>query len=232
MHTYTRVGSRLCVMDVASNLWILDLDTMGWRKLVSPPTPTLLGRVLGRSKPWPEPRTFPLLVSVRGCLVVFGGYWRQETWTRKGTSDRRLRDCWAFDLETDIWTRLPDTPVHFDQFSVDVPVTHDQTLLIVSKENCGRYGVLSTLPEGPSSLEGGYSLMYSFSLDTGLVPCHRWELHIPVRDLALVRLFGRHLLVAATDDVGGMQCIALDTVSMTWKRCIESRRDRQWGLHD
>ncbi|GIQ87025.1 hypothetical protein KIPB_008983 [Kipferlia bialata] len=219
-----------CPFVFSSNLWILDLDTMVWRK-VDTLSQTLLGRVeraIGIRNLWPEPRGSFLLLSVGGYLVVFGGYTTRLNRVLKWRNHRKLRDCWSFDPTTSGWTRLPDSPVYIDKHSLVVPVSHDETLIIVPKYPWVKYD------RDYRILEGQQAWLYSFTLDTGLVLRDTWELPYAVRDIAIARMCGGHLLVAGARDEGVLEYSSLDTVSMAWGECNTPREDPLsllWGLH-
>ncbi|NOX44299.1 MAG: hypothetical protein GXO72_00975 [Caldiserica bacterium] len=72
------------------DLWILDLETNGWR-----------GPAAGKA---PPARKFHVAFFHEGTLYIAGGV---------GEDGKPRRDLWGYDMEHNVWTRGPDAPQDF-----------------------------------------------------------------------------------------------------------------------
>ncbi|GIQ82118.1 hypothetical protein KIPB_003202 [Kipferlia bialata] len=195
--TYTRVGSHVCVFgaissEYGSDLWVLSLDTLKWRQ-VTKPAQSAFGRLIRRE--WPGERTHHLAMCVGDRLVITGG------WVGTWIGSRHLRDCWAYDPDTDAWTRLPNCPANLTS-GCTVPMGDGETVMMLG---CG----------GEDSDYDSYtprSAAYTFSLDGGFVSLGS---HERTSYCSVASRTGRYVFVTGGKYLQRKVSV-LDTVSMDW----------------
>lgn len=90
-------------IDQDSCIWIFNTTTSQWRKIST-------ASHASSNAGTPPPRYNHKLFAYNGHLILHGGQTSEE--------GGLLNDTWFLDLTSNIWTRLPDSPVHSDSIAL------------------------------------------------------------------------------------------------------------------